>query len=318
MTASLGALVTGCSRSPVAAAPQSPQPATIRVIPAQLTLDAGHSAWLEAQADDGAGQPIGGAAFRFTVSDPRILQVSQTGEVTALGKASPEAAVLVASGRQELRVPVIVRPGVPQQLDKVSGDAQQLRAGQAPAAALTARVLDRFGNPLPDIELIAESPEDLFPSSELVSDTDGLIHFQVPALRKAGSFTVRLRSSSHEDLSAAFSLRVLPATPTVIEQLPSPPSVDQQSDTPAALTLQVKDPYGNPVPDVALTARTSTNDPEPLTARTDAAGKTAWVFPHGPRVRRITVEVRASDVPTLKHSFTLTVEPPPRPSRRKG
>ncbi len=317
-TASLGALVTGCPRTPDVATPRSPEPATIRIIPAQLTLDAGHSAWLQAQANDGAGQPVGGAAFRFTVTDPRILGVSQNGEVTALGKASPEAAVLVASGRLELRVPVTVRPGAPQQLDKVSGDAQQLPAGEAPVAPLTARVLDRFGNPLPDIALTAESPQDLFPSNELVSDADGLIHFQVPALRKVGSFTVELRSSGHKDLSASFRIRVVPGPPTVIDQLPSASSADKHADTPAALTLQVKDAYGNPVPDVALTARTSRNDPAPLTARTDAAGKTTWVFPHGPRERRITVEVQASDVPTLQHSFTLAVEPPPGPSRRKG
>ncbi len=315
---SMGALVTGCSRTPEAAAPRALEPATIIVIPAQLTLDAGHGAWLQAQANDGAGQPIGGAAFRFTVTDPRILAVSQNGEVTALGKVSPEAAVLVASGRQELRVPVTVRPGAPQQLDKVSGDAQQLRAGESPPAPLIARVLDRFGNPLPDIALTAESPKDLFPSSELVSDAGGLAHVQVPALRQAGSFTVGLRASSDKDLSISFSLRVLPGPPTVIVQLPSPPSADQHADTPAVLALQVKDAYGNPVPDVALTARTSKNDPAPLTARTDAAGKTTWVFPHGPRVRRMTVEVQASDLPKLQHSFTLTVEPRPRPSRREG
>jgi hypothetical protein len=318
MTASWGALVTGCSRTADVATPRSPEPATIKVIPDQLTLDAGHGAWLQAQANDGAGQPIGGAVFRFTVSDPRILEVSQNGEVTALGKVSSDAAVLVASGRQEQRVPVTVRPGAPQQLDKVSGDAQQLRAGEAPAAPLTARVLDRFGNPLPAIALTAESPQDFFPSSELVSDARGLIHFQMPALRQAGSFTVELRSSGHKDLSASFSLRVVPGPPTVIERLPAPPSADQHADTPAALTLQVKDAYGNPVPDIALTARTSKNDPAPLTVRTDAAGKTTWLFPHGPRARSITVEVQASDVPTLQHSFTLTVEPPPRPSRRKG
>jgi hypothetical protein len=283
-----------------------------------LTLDAGHGAWLQAQANDGTGRPIGGAAFRFTVSDPRILEVTQNGEVTALGRVSSGVAVFVASGRQELRVPVTVRPGAPRQLDKVSGDAQQLRAGQAPAAPLTARVLDRFGNSLPDIALTAESPEDLFPSSELVSDAEGLIHFQVPALRKAGSFTVGMHSNSFKELSASFSLRVLPGPPTVVNQLPSRPSRDQHIDIPAELTLQVKDAYGNPVPDVALTARTSKNDPAPLTARTDAAGKTTWVFPLGPRTHRITLEVQAMDVPTLQHSFTLTVEPSPRPSRRKG
>ncbi len=275
-----------------------------------MTIDAGEDAWLQAQANDGAGQPIGGAAFRFTVTDPRILEVSQSGEVTALGKASPPAAVLVASGRQELRVPVTVRPGAPQQLDKVAGDAQQLRAGEAPAAPLTARVLDRFGNPLPDIALIAESPKDLFPSGEFESGADGLVHVQVPALRQAGSFAVMLRSSRNKELSASFSLSVLPGPPTVIDRLSSPPSDGQPAETPAALTLQVKDAYGNPVPGIALTARTSKSDPAPLTARTDADGITTWVFPHGTRMRRISVEVQGSDVPTLRHSFTLNVEAP--------
>ncbi len=308
--------MTGCSRTPDAAAPRSPEPSTILVIPAQLTIDAGQGAWLQAQANDDAGQPIGGAAFRFTVTDPRILEVSQDGEVTALGKVSPQAAVLVASGRQELRVPVTVRPGAPQQLDKVSGDAQQLRAGEAPAAPLTARVLDRFGNPLPDIALIAESPKDLFPSSEFESGADGLVHVQVPALRQAGSFAVVLRSSRDKDLSVSFSISVLPGPPTVIDRLASPPSAGQPADTPPALTLQVKDAYGNSVPDIALTARTSKSDPAPLTARTDAAGKTTWVFPHGPRVGRISVAVQGSDVPTLRHSFTLNVEAPRRASPR--
>jgi hypothetical protein len=129
---------------------------------------------------------------------------------------------------------------------------------------------------------------------------------------------VVLRSSHDKDLSASFSLSVLPGPPTVIDRLSSPPNAGQPAEIPEALTLQVKDAYGNPVPDIALSARTSKSDPAPLTARTDADGKTTWVFPHGPRTRRLSVEVQGRDLPTLRNSFTLNVEGPRRASPRKN
>lgn len=313
LMSSAGALAAGCSRSPTPLASAPAEPSSILVEPATLTLAAGHSAWLAAQANDTAGQPIGGAIFRFTTPDSRVLQVSDNGLVTALGPASTQAAVIVASGRHEERVPVVVLPGAPQRLEKVSGDDQQVRAGEAPAAPLTARLVDRWNNPIPDLHLTVESAAHLFPPSELVSGADGIVRFAVPTLTHAGTVVTLLRSLARPDLSVSFALQVRPGPPAVIDEISAPVSDRFPSAGPASVEVRVTDAYGNPVPDVELTARTSKADPAPLLARTDAAGKATWVIAHGARVRRIHLEVGASGSPALHRAFTLIFDAPAPP-----
>jgi hypothetical protein len=245
----------------------------------------------------------------------RVLQVSENGLVTALGPASIQAAVIVASGRHEQRVPVVVRPGVPQRLEKVSGDNQRVRSGEAPAEPLTARVIDRWNNPLADLQLTAESAANLFPASEVVSGADGIVQFAVPPLTQVGTVTAMLRSLTEQNLSVSFTLQVTPGPPAAIDQVLPSTELNFPSDGPASIEVRVTDAHGNPVPDSALTVRTSKADPAPLLTRTDAVGKATIVVPAGPRVRRIDLEVEASGSPPLRHSFTLTFDPPATPRK---
>ena len=104
-----GAQLAGCSRSPPPPT-ASVVAATVEliVVPAQLSLRAGDQAQLSAQANDGAGIPIGGAHFRYSVADPRVLRVSDRGLVTSLGLVAARTEVIIASGRSEKRIPVSV------------------------------------------------------------------------------------------------------------------------------------------------------------------------------------------------------------------
>lgn len=313
LIAGLGALVIGCSRE----SPQTPAaivyPASLLAEPAKLTLTAGHDAWIAAQANDTAGQPIGGAQFRFSAADPRVLHVSATGHVTALGPASAHTAVIVASGRQTLRVPVIVLPGAPQRLERVSGDDQQLRAGEAPAAVLEARVVDQWNNPIGKFPLTAESTAGLFPASTIVSAMDGIATFHVPQLTHAGASSVMFKGPDHVDLALSFRLHVAPGPAASIDEIPAA-TVMVPAATAAPITLRVTDAYGNPVPDLALTARTSKPGGATLTARTDAAGVANFLVSRQARMRRITLKVESTGQGLVRRSFSIAFDAQAKPS----
>ena len=317
--AGLGTLLFGCTLSPAPTAAQTAEPSSILVEPASLTLEAGHDARLAAQANDTSGQPIGGANFSYTSSDPRVLQVSATGLVTALGPASSTISVIVASGRREQRVPVVVLPGAPRRLEKIGGDDQQLQSGDAPADPLAARIVDQWNNPLANVHLTVESASDLFASSDVVSGPDGGIRFQVPPLTRAGAFVVRLRSPIRAELTVSFNLRVTHGPPASIDRLSSASVPDSSAGASAPIVLRVTDAHGNPIPDIALTARTSAAA-APLLARTDAAGKATLIVAHGPRVRRVNLDVQVDDPPALHRAFTVSFDPPAAPpkARRDG
>jgi hypothetical protein len=310
LIAGLGTLLIGCSRAPAPAAASTPEVSSILVEPAALTLAAGHDAWLAAQANDTAGRPIGGAQFRFTPQDPRVLQVSEEGHVTALGPASAQTAVIVASGRQETRVPVVVLPGAPRQLKKLSGDNQQLQAGQAPADPIVARLLDGWNNPVGDVRLTVAASGELFAPSQVISSADGVVQFTVPAITRAGHWQVVLQSPATEGLMVAFHFEVAPGSPAVIDRVPSTSEAGATTASVAPLTLRVMDAHGNPIEGIALKARTDTANGWPMLARTDSAGTATFDLPHGPRTDAVTLEVEAVDSPAVHGSFKLSPDAP--------
>ncbi len=220
MAVYMASTLAGCPRGPVPAAP-APPVADVLVEPAQLTLVAGSEAALAAQANDAHGQPIGGASFTFRVADPRVLQVSAQGMVTALGPAGEPTAVTVSSGGRQRQVPVTVVPGPPQRLEKLEGDGQRLAVGEAPADVIAVRVLDGFGNPLVAVPVRVEPAPALFPPAEVDSAADGTARFAVPPLAEPGTVVIVLRAGSADGPMASFQFDVTPPPPPPAEPEPA-------------------------------------------------------------------------------------------------
>jgi hypothetical protein len=279
-------------------------PATIVVEPPMLTLVAGHDAWLAAQANDTAGQPIGGSDFRFSSSDPRVLSVTPTGHVIALGPASAQATVNVASGRKVQRVPVQVLPGALARLETLSGNNQLLYAGVASTVPLTVRALDQWGNPIAEVALRIIPGADAFPEADGLAGMDGTARFTLPALTQPGDVAVLIRSVPDPIVTATFHLRVQPGPVAAIEEIPtkSPLGPTRYS---LPVDVRVTDAYGNPVAGVALQARVAGHADLTLSARTDAAGSASFLLPRERFARQVELTVSAIDAPTVKQVIAV-------------
>ncbi len=272
--------------------------------PAQLSLQAGSAGQLSAQANDATGQPVGGASFRFTASDPKVLQVSDQGLVTALGPASTRTQIIVASGAAQLHVQVAVQPGPPQRMDKISGDGQHLRAGDAPAQPLIVRVTDAWNNPLAGIPVLFEPAPDLWPPSGVLTEADGTAKIALPAVSRIGAAIVALQVKGMPSLTVTFALQVTPGAPVKITRIAAAPQRPGADDIPA-IALLVTDKFNNPIPDVALTARVAKTDWSPQLPQTDATGISRLTLPILPRARRLTMQVALATDSAVQTSFSV-------------
>ena len=302
-------LLSGCGRSPApAAAPQTPATA-ILAEPAQLELLAGAEAQVSAQANDAAGQPIGGAKFRFSVTDAKVLRVSDRGLVTSLGPVSSRSQVTIASGAAEVNVPVVVQPGLPQRSELLGGDGQSLRAGEAPVEPLEARFLDGWGNAIPQLTVVLESTTPGVPSNEVVSDADGLVRFEAAEITRAGDVVVTAHPKGLSTPVATFTLHVTPGPPAEIRLVPGPSAATPADDSSVSVTLRVSDSYDNPVPGVDLQATLAKSKMAPLLARTDANGAAVFSLPQPSGLQGATIDAQLVETPSMRASFVIRNSP---------
>jgi hypothetical protein len=293
----------GCGREPAVPAAPIRQAFEIVVEPAHLQLQAGGTGQLSAQANDNAGQPIGGASIRFRAADTKLLRVTDQGLVTSVGPATAQTQVVVISGRLERLVPVVVVPGPPQRVEKLSGDGQQVVAGEVPPALLVARVLDGSGNPLAGVTLTVESAAGAVAPAELVTADDGSVRLQVPRLTRAGADIVVMRSHDAPGVAESFQILVAPGPPSELqlEQADGTSLVPSRpGDQP---TLKVTDAFGNPVADVALTVQVEGDAGAAINARTDSAGNLLLPVQAGKGPLRLHVQL--TDSPAVKATFEV-------------
>jgi len=84
LTVGLAVLLAICSRPSALPPTPTANPYDVAVTAGQLTLQPGGEAQLAAQANDNAGQPLGGATFRYTAADSQVLRVTSQGRVMAV------------------------------------------------------------------------------------------------------------------------------------------------------------------------------------------------------------------------------------------
>jgi hypothetical protein len=301
----IGCTLVGCSQDAAKVSAPAAEPAEVLVEPAQLALQSGGEAWLAAQANDAAGQPIGGASFSFTPVDPQVLRVSARGRVSSLGPASARTGVRVASGHRERLVPVVVHPGPPQRMEKRGGDGQQVLAGESPAEPLVVGLLDAWGNPLANELVDVAAVGEEFPAVQAVTDATGTARFGPPRLTGAGMTTVVFRAATAEAVIETFALQVVPGPPADVRLVPAEAAGDAPAAAQPRLTLLVVDAFGNPVADVGLSARLGKDDASAQTLRTDTAGRALYMLPAANADRKMNLEVELATTPAVRRSLAV-------------
>jgi len=290
---------SGCAEEPARAAARMAEPAEIIVEPAELQLAAGSEAELAAQVNDAAGQPIGGAEIDFSVADAGVLAVSQRGRVSSRGPAA-ESAVIVASGRSSRRVPVIVRPGVPQRIEKLAGDGQDFTAGTAPAAPLAVRALDLAGNPVGGVALVLESEGGQAAATESVTGDDGRAVFEAATVDAAGPLRLRVRERETGTPFEVFELTVRAGAPAAIEVACASLGAAAQGSRPLDVRLFVRDGRGNAAPEATLRARIQGAGTEATEFRTDADGAARLSLASPAKARATVLEILSGDAPLAR------------------
>lgn len=329
----LGMSLVACTDQDPAPAPASrvPSVAAVVVVPAVLSISAGEDAWLAAEARDAAGQPVGGASLHFRAEQPEYLRVGDNGRVSALGRAVERTWVRVSSGAREARVPVSVRPGAPHSVEVLGGGTQQVVAGDAPSEPVRLRVLDRWDNPLPGVELRAVPQAGTDPSKEdgalaralppIRTDTRGIAQLTLPVLPQTGTLELQFAPVAASDVEAdriaaastavaTVRLEVRPGAAAALALSLAAPVEDAAAQSARALEARVRDAVGNGVPGVELAVFCDGAAEPCATGRTNASGMATLTLaevraPPGARLR-----VVVKDDPSVGGELQL----PPAPA----
>lgn len=308
LLAAMLAIFAGCSPAQAPSAPPQPATASLVVNPPQFLLQPGASAQLSAQANDASGQPIGGAQFRFSAADSKVLQVSDRGLVTALGPAAARTLIIVASGRAEKRVPAEVRPGPPQVVVPLVDVAQTLTAGERPKL-LSVRVQDAWGNPIPNQTITANATVATASLADSSTGADGQASFDIPPVTQVGDFAVTVHVRGSASPSLTFSFHVKAAPPAAIALAPDQTGLPGTTDSGATAALRVSDAYGNATPNIEVRSRLSKLRKELPPVRTDDNGIAVIQIPDASKARRVALEVELVDLPSIRASFIVSGQP---------
>lgn len=227
----------------------------------------------------------------------------------------------------------------------IATSQQQVIDGNAPAEPLQLRVLDRWDNALPGVELqvlrqagtaalptLATSEAALPP---LRTDGSGIAQLVMPALAQAGVLELRFatvpaggaetRSADSPTATATVRLDadVKPGPAAVLDLRLEAPAADADPDAMPTPEARVRDVAGNAVPDVDLVLFRD-GAPEPAaSARADANGKASWALPDIDPRRGARLRVAVRDDPSIGGELRLPPQakpsiPAPAARRRPG
>lgn len=143
----------------------------------------------------------------------------------------------------------------------VDGAAQSATVGEAFTQALTVKVTDANGDPVPNVAVLFSAPaagaSAVLSATSVLTGADGVGSATAIANTVSGSYTISV-SVSGVDAPAIFSLVNTAGAPAAIDALGN--GAEQSTDVATAfvdpLVAKVVDEYGNPVPGAAVTFST--------------------------------------------------------------
>lgn len=143
----------------------------------------------------------------------------------------------------------------------VDGAAQSATVGQPFAQALTVKVSDADGDPVPNVVVQFDAPASgagaALSATSVMTGADGVASATAIANTIAGSYTISV-SVAGVDTPATFSLINTAAAPAAIDRVG--PQGEQSTDVAtmfaAPLVVKVSDEFGNPVPGTTVTFAT--------------------------------------------------------------
>jgi hypothetical protein len=254
---------------------------TFRLVgdPARLSLTAGGSGRAAARANDAVGNPTDGARLHFSASDPKLLRVDAQGVVTSLGPAG-RASILITSGSRSVTVPVDVFAGPAHRFEAIGASKLAIVAGTLSKDAVNVRLVDAYENPVANSRVMLEAAIDPPLSLSTATGTDGVATVTLPVITHAGHFFLNVHASDNGPVSLPLEVQVNAASPATLEAVKVLPSGPVALVPDFELVLQVRDAFGNPVPNVLVGWRTNSVsasfDPRQSLSGPDGLVRTHW------------------------------------------
>lgn len=250
---------------------------------------------LEVAVEDAFGNPVSDVAVRFSALDDGAAPEADSARSDAAGRARTGVATRARLGTSQIRAAshglesvafaLTVTAGPPTQWTVVSGDAQTGTVGTSLPSPVVIALADAFGNPVAGQAVTFSSPDGgtggpagaitdaagRTTTTWTLGPSAGLQRLQVAAgTLTLGSITATARPGAPAVATAAGGSGQVGASGTALA---------------APLAVEVRDAFGNAVPDVAVsfTAAPGHGSFDPATPRTDGSGRatTRWTLGAG-------------------------------------
>jgi len=312
----LAAALVGAGCRPATDAKGPPPAVAVVCSPVRVSLQAGTSIQLQAQANDATGRPVPGAPIAFKGGEEGLLHVSSAGLLTASGRLGATSVVVQSAGIQA-EVPVVVTPGEPVTLDVAAGGGQAAPVAVALPGLIVVRALDGFGNPVPGTPVGFQTDErgGTAEPSLTVTETDGLAKTRWTLGPSSGRQHLRARAQEGAGAQVSIDATALigPAARLEVRHVEVPAA---PAGTPLEVAVAVLDAHGNAVPraPVAFRVVSGGGSASPPAAFTAADGRAVSRWTLGARTARNELQATCALLPG-RIVTSVTVGTPGSPHR---
>ena len=231
---------------------------------------------------DTAGAPLPDVPVRWAALDGGTV-VAANARTDSLGQARAAWTLGSKAGVQRLRMRVglapdgpsatlsaTARPTTPDSIMILRGNGQRAAAGTAPPGPIVIQVVDRYGNGVPDVELIAQALAGTLADSGLRTDSLGQARVRWILGEKAGRQVLRVRAGGVKS-PREVAARAIPGPPHTVAFVAAP-ATGTVSKALGKLRVQVADQFGNPIADQRVAFKARSGSVTPAAAATDSLG----------------------------------------------
>jgi hypothetical protein len=279
------------------------------------------------EARDAFANPAIGAAVDFSgdgSTDPLTGAADDQGRVAVtwtLGTEAGSQALEAAAGSATAAVAAVAQPGAPASLKEVSGGGQQSYATATLVKPIVVRVLDAFGNMVPEtaVTFVATTGGGSVSPTGGDSDTNGLAQTTWTLGGLVGTHVLEAGADGTGTLSIeATAVSGPPAS--IAATSGGGQAAVVGTVLPTGVVVQVLDASGNPVPGVAvaLSVTSGGGSLTPSSGVTEAAGEVSTTWTLGTTAGAQTMRATVDGIASRAVSATAEPGPPSQFTKHSG
>lgn len=247
-------------------------------------------------------------------ADPAVPVADANGQVSTvwtLGTVAGPQILEIEAGSVLGATAATAAPGPPAVVEAVSGDAQQTYAGLALAEAIAVRVIDDFGNVVPEasVAFVVTTGGGSAAPADVVTTDEGLAQSTWTLGPTLGAHTLEARVVGAE--SASFTADAPSGPPAaVVATAGADQNAEVASELPVRVEVEVQDSGGNPVPGATVVfGLTGGGSIDVTSAVTEAPGRASTLWTLGTLAGTQTLQASVTGVATLSVTATAVAGP---------